>query len=197
MKKIDIFIQSFGQRFFLKIAKAALPVFFAVITALSPLYAQRAPIDINLIIDGSSSLSGVKNEITSWVSGRLDQILAEGDRVTVWSAGQAAKVIYSGKMNSSSDRDAVKKSIRDLTPSGNNADFSGALREASSRQSPPYSYTLMISASPAALSSVLSGTRANLLRFSRVEEFNGWRALVVGLNIDSRVKRSASAFYNN
>ena len=169
----------------------------AVFTGLSFLYAQRTPIDINLIIDGSSSLSGVKNEITAWVSGRLDQILADGDRVTVWSAGQGAKIIYSGKMDSAADRDAAKKSIRDLSPSGNNADFSGALRDASSRQNSPYSYTLLISASPAALSSVLTGRQANLLRFSRVEEFTGWRAVVVGLNIDSRVRRSASAFYNN
>jgi len=165
--------------------------------AFSPLYAQRAPININLIVDGSASLTAVKNEITTWVSGRLDQILSDGDRVTVWSAGSAARVIYTGNMSSNADRDALKKSIRDLTAAGNNADFSGALRDASSRQSSPFSYTLLISASPAALSSVLSGTQANLLRFSRVEEFNGWRALVVGLNIDSRVRRAASAFFDN
>ena len=174
--------------------------FLIVLTALSglcPLYAQRSAIDVNLIIDGSASLTNVKNEIAAWVSGRLDQILADGDRVTVWSAGTAAKVIYSGKMSGSSDRDAVKKSFSDLTPAGRNADFSGALRDAASRQNAPYSYTLLISASPEALSSVLSGPQANLLRFSRVEEFSDWRALVVGLNIDSKVRAAAAAFFNN
>ncbi|MCL2265237.1 MAG: hypothetical protein FWC22_04255 [Treponema sp.] len=197
MKKGSLNIRSSNRISCLKTALTIILTGFAVLFAFSPLYAQRAPININLIVDGSASLTAVKNEITTWVSGRLDQILSDGDRVTVWSAGSAARVIYTGNMSSNADRDALKKSIRDLTAAGNNADFSGALRDASSRQSSPFSYTLLISASPAALSSVLSGTQANLLRFSRVEEFNGWRALVVGLNIDSRVRRAASAFFDN
>jgi len=180
--------------------KTAFLVILAVFICLSPLYGAdgtRAPIDVNLIIDGSASFTGVKNEVTSWVSGRLDQILVEGDRVTVWSAGAQARVIYSGSINGNSDKEAVKSSIRELSGSGNNADFAGALREASAKPIQSYSYTLLISASPAALSSVLSGPQSNLLRFSRVEEFSGWRALVVGLNIDARVRRAASAFFGS
>jgi len=169
---------------------------FLVFFGITPVYAQRAPIDINLIIDGSSSLAGVKNEITAWVNTRLDQILSDGDRVNVWNAGSQSRIIYTGKMDTAADKDAVKKSIRDISPAGSSPDFSGALRDASSKQSSGYSYTLLISASPHALSSVLSGTRANLLRFSRVEEFPGWRALVVGLNLESKVKRSAAAFFS-
>ena len=175
----------------LKTVKFLLPAVLAAFFGLSNAYAQRAPIDVNLIIDGSSSFIGVKDEITSWVSGRLDQILVDGDRVTIWAAGSPSKLIYSG-----SDKEAAKKSIRDLSPSGNSADFSGALREAASRQASGYSYTLLISASPAALTSVLSGPQANLLRFSRVEEFTSWRALVVGLNLDAKVKKASTAFWN-
>jgi hypothetical protein len=175
--------------------KILLFLVFAVFFRLTPAYAQRAPIDVNLIIDGSSSLTGVKNEVTTWVSGRLDQILVEGDMVTVWSAGTQSKVIYSGKIEGAAGKEAVKKSIRDISPFGNNPDFSGALRDAASRQSSSYNYTLLISSSPAALSSVLSSPQASLLRFSRVEEFPDWRALVVGLNIDARVKRAAAAFF--
>jgi len=169
---------------------------FLMLFSISPVFAQRAPIDVNLIIDGSSSLTGVKNEITTWVNTRLDQILSDGDLVNVWSAGQQSKVIYTGKMDSAADREAVKKSIRDLAPAGNNPDFSGALKDAGSKQSSGYSYTLLISASPQALSSVLSSPQANLLRFSRIEEFSNWRALVVGLNLESKVKRSAAAFFS-
>jgi len=179
----------------LKNIKFLLFLVFSAFLSLTPVFAQRAPIDVNLIIDGSSSLTTVKNEITTWVSGRLDQILAEGDRVTVWSAGTQAKVIYSGKVEGTPGKDAVKKSISDLAPAGNNPDFSGALKEAASRQNSSYSYTLLISASPAALTSVLSSPQASLLRFSRVEEFPAWRALVVGLNIDAKVKKSATAFF--
>ncbi|WP_461255266.1 hypothetical protein [Treponema sp. R80B11-R83G3] len=195
MKRIALFKEYYRFRIGLKNLKIILFWVFTVFSGLSPVYAQRAPIDIFLIIDGSSSLTAVKNEVTTWVSGRLDQILAEGDRVTVWNAGAQSKVIYSGKTEGAPGKEAVKKSIRDIAPSGNNPDFSGALRDAASRQSSGYSYTLLISASPAALSSILSTRQAGLLRFSRVEEFTNWRALVVGLNIDGKVKKSASAFF--
>jgi hypothetical protein len=180
--------------------KTALTLILAVFICFSPLYGAdnaRAPIDVNLIIDGSVYLTDVKAEITSWISGRLDQILVEGDRVTVWSAGAAAKVIYTGKISGDSDKEAVKSSIRDLSGSGTSADFTGALREASTRQSSSYSYTLLISASTQALSSVISGPQSNLLRFSRVEEFSDWRALVVGLNLETRVRRAAASFFGS
>jgi len=180
-----------------EIRKAALILILALFVCLSPLYSQaeRPPINVNLIIDASSSLSAVKDEIASWVTGRLDAILADGDNVTVWSAGASARVIYSGTITGAADRDAVKKSIRDLTGSGDAADFSGALRDAAQRQSASFTYTLLISASSTALTGVLTGPQANLLRFSRVEEHSSWRALVVGLNIEARVSRAAAAFY--
>ena len=168
--------------------------------SLSPLYGadtQRDPIDVNLIIDGSTAFSNAKENITAWLLNRLDQILAEGDTVTVWNAGATAMIVYSGKINGSADREAVMKSIRELSASGNNADFSGALREASGRQSSGFCYTLLISASNEALSSFLSSPQANLLRFSRVEEFPGWRALVVGLNLDSKVRKAAADFFGS
>ncbi|MDR3020721.1 MAG: hypothetical protein LBU66_07445 [Treponema sp.] len=175
-------------------------VFSVVLTVLCcffPLYeasAQRAPIDVNLIIDGSQAFSGSREEITTWVCSRLDEILADGDRVTLWNAGTAARVVYSGSISSAADREAVKKSVRDFSASGNRADFSGALREAANRQGSSYSYTLLVSASPDALTSVLTSPQANLLRFSRVEEFSTWRALVVGLDLDTKVRRAAAAY---
>jgi len=186
-----------------RLFKNLLPLAMAVFFGLSGVYAQtagtssqRAPIDVNLIIDGSVSFSSVRDEVTSWVSGRLDQILVDGDRVTVWSAGHSARIIYTGRINAD-EKEAVKRSIREISPSGNNPDFSGALREAAGRQSSSYSYTLLISASPAALSSVINNPQGNLLRFSRIEEFTNWRALVVGLNLNERVRRSTSAFFDN
>jgi len=170
--------------------------------------AQRPPIDISLIIDGSLSSVTVKDEVASWVYDRIDQILADGDSVRIWSAGNAAKVIYSGTINNSADRENVRKSIRELTASGNissggagnGVDFSGALKEAADRasrqqQSSSYNYTLLVSASSQSLASVLSGPQANLLRYSRVEEFPAWRAIVVGLNIDAKVRSAAAAFW--
>jgi hypothetical protein len=194
MNKTGFIFKSFGRG---GTPKTALTLILAVFIGLLPLYGaenQRNPIIVNLIIDGSASFSEVKDEITSWVLSRLDAILVDGDTVTIWSAGSPSRVIYTGRINGASDRDVVKNSIRALSGSGEIADFSGALRDAASRQSSSFSYTLLISASGASLSSVLAGPQANLLRYSRVEEFTTWRALTVGLNIDIRVRRAAAAF---
>jgi hypothetical protein len=175
---------------------------------------NRPPVNMYLILDGSLAFSNSTdvtiNEVTTWIIDRLDQILAEGDRITIWKAGTRANIIYTGRINNSGDTDitsikeTVKKAIQELI-SGNdvseNADFSGALQqaqlEALQRQGSGFNYTLLISASPASLTSILSGPQANLLRYSRIEEFTSWRALVVGLNLETRVKRSAAAFFNN
>jgi len=165
---------------------------------LSALYAQRDPINVNIIIDSSSSLSNVKEGVGSWLSSRLDELLVAGDRVTIWSAAAQARVIYSGTVSGAEEKEAVKSAVRDIVPSGYTSDLSGALREAASRQGAGgYSYTLLISVSADSLSSLITGPNGNLLRYSRVEDFSSWRALVVGLNIDSRVRTSAAAFLNN
>ena len=174
-------------------------IFSAVIflCLFTPLHGQdsgREPININIIIDGSSAFYTVKDEITAWIFNRLDQILVFGDRVTVWNTENAARIIYSNTVNSNTDKEDVRKSIRDISASGDNPDFSGALRDAVGRQGAGFNYTLLISTSNEALGPVLSGPHANLLRFSRVEEFPSWRALVVGLDIDARVRRAAAAF---
>ena len=176
--------------------KTSLIIIMAVFYCLLPLNAegQRSPIDINLIIDGSGSFLQSRGEITNWVFSRLDQILADGDRVTIWNAGQTAAVIYSGTISGDTEREAVKRSIREISASGEFADFAGALRGAQGRQGTGINYNLVICASPAALSPIISGPYSNLLRFSRIEEFSGWRAVVVGLGLDNRVRNAASAF---
>ena len=183
-------------------------VFLAVFCCISQVYGadnQRNPIDVNLIIDGSTALLNVKEDFTAWISSHLDQVLADGDTVTVWNAGTTASVIYTSKINGISDRDAVRKSIGDLAVSGDKADFSGALTAVDTQiktagqnreQQSIFSYTLLVSASQRTLTSLLSGSDANLLRFSRVEEFPGWRVIVVGLNLDTKVRRAAANFIN-
>lgn len=172
---------------------------------LLPLCGQEtrsAPINVNLIIDSSQAFSGVKDDVVSWVSQSvIERTLINGDRITVWSAGQSAKVIFSETIKSAAEKDAVKKSIQAINAgagsSSSGADFSGALKEASSRQDSGLSYTLLITASPYALSAILSSPQASLLKYSRVEEFSGWRVLIIALNIDSKVRNAAAAFFNS
>ena len=179
-----------------KIIKSIIPaMMFLAVLSLSPLFgADRAPINVNLIIDSSASFTAAKPEITAWINGRLDQILNDGDKITVWSAGASSRVIYTSTISGQSDKDAAKKSVNDLTGAGTSADLSGALRNAANAQS-GFSYTLLISASSSALSSLLSGPQSSLMRFSRVEEFSGWRAVVVGLNMNEKIKKAATAFF--
>jgi hypothetical protein len=152
---------------------------------------------LNLIIDGSPALDAVIGEVSAWIAGNaLDRTLP-GDTVTVWSAGKTAQVIYSDTLAGGDGTETITQAIAAIPAGGDSADggfspdFVGALRDASSR-SRGMVYTLLITASPAALSSILLGEGANLVKFSRIEEFAGWRAMVIALNIDSRVRQAAT-----
>ncbi|MDR2596329.1 MAG: hypothetical protein LBC76_03300 [Treponema sp.] len=200
LKKLRLKSLAFGRK-----TGLFLPAALTFLFCVSHVYgdSQRPPIDINLIIDGALSSANLKEEITTWICNRIDQILTDGDSVRIWNAGSPSKVIYSGTVNNSADRENIKKSIRELSGniSSNSVDFSYALKEAADRasgqQNSSYSYTLLISASADALASVLSGPQANLLRYSRVEEFPAWRAIVIGLNIDAKVRNAAAAFWGS
>jgi hypothetical protein len=171
-----------------------------LLAGLVPLYGaeDRGPrLAVNLIIDGSGAIADSLDEVRGWISGNLvDRQLREGDRITIWSAGERAALLYSETVTASG-KDSVKKVLADLTVGGDTADFAGALRDAVLRSpggDQTINYTLLVTASPAALSATLGGPDASLVRFSRVQEFRGWRALVIALNIDSMVRRAAAAF---
>ena len=155
-------------------------------------------IEVNLIVDGSAALSNVLDEVTVWISGNLvDRQLQEGDRITIWNAGAKAELVYSAALAGDAEKEQIRQVLRTLSAKGGTADFTGALREAAARSSGgTISYTLLVSASPAALSPALSGPESGLMRFSRIEEFPGWRLVVVALNIDSRVRQAAAAYFS-
>ncbi|MDR2434727.1 MAG: hypothetical protein LBD47_09190 [Treponema sp.] len=158
---------------------------------------RSAYIEVNVIIDGSAALSGEQDDIAAWISGNLvDSRLREGDRITIWNAGGKAEIVYSGTLKSDADKENVKKTLKSLSAGGDTADFAGALREAASRSTGKgITYTLLVSASQAALSSALQGPSADLIRFSRLEESRGWQALLIALNIDSRIRQAAAAYF--
>ena len=180
--------------------KALCTLLLALFAVFSPLYgaeARGAHIEINLIIDGSAALANVRGDVTDWVSGNLiDRCLQEGDRITVWNAGGKAEVVYSDTLKNASGKESLKKALAGISGAGNSPDFAGALQEAVSRSTAGnITFTLLVSASPAALSPILLGPNAGLMRFSRIEEFRGWRAVVIALNIDSRVRQAAASYF--
>jgi hypothetical protein len=166
---------------------------------LYALDSRSAPIEVNLIMDGSSAMRNAGEEAVQWVGGYLvDGLLRDGDRITIWNAAGTAQIVYSETLSGAEGRENIKKVLRSLSLQGNSADFSGALREAARRTSSRsgMTYTLLISGSSASLSPALLGSGAALLRFSRIEEFPSWRALIVALDINSQVRQAAAAYFS-
>jgi hypothetical protein len=174
----------------------------AVLCGGRGLYAQDArtiPLDVNLIMDGSVALKNAGNEAIAWVSDYLvDTIFQDGDRITIWNAEGKAHIVHSGTLSGAGGKENIRKILRSLAFQDNSADFSGALRDAASRTNSgsAITYTILISGSSSSLSPLLLGSDSNLLRYSRVEEFSGWRALVIALNINSQVQRAAAAYFS-
>jgi hypothetical protein len=183
--------------------------FFIFCGLLSPLFADTGrvlPADLFLIIDGSAALENSRDEAFEWLCARVvDGLLREGDRLTIWVAGDKAEELYSGTAGSGT-KEAVKALIRSITVQGRKSDFSGALREAAKRRpaafpgdpgssGDPLCYTLLISGMTAGYTS-LTGERElfEFLRYSRFEEFPGWRAVTAASGIEAEVKSAAAAF---
>jgi hypothetical protein len=160
---------------------------------------RTIPLDMYLIVDGSSQTAGAKNETAAWIGEQIiDRILKDGDSLTLWSAGPKAQVLFSETLGGANGKDAAKAKLAALDISGGVPDFSGALREAAARSargsSGRISYTLLVSASAGALAPALTGRDASLFRWSRVEEYSRFRVLVVAPDIQARVRQAAAAY---
>jgi hypothetical protein len=157
---------------------------------------RNLPAAVNLIMDGSQALKDAGNEPLDWVCGYfVDTILGDDDVLTIWSAGGRAQIIFSGTVKDSGGKEGVKKALRSIQFQGSTADFTGALREAAQTGSSgrAITYTLLISGD-SSLGPSLSGSGASLLKYSRVQEFTGWRALTIALNAESRIRQAAAAY---
>jgi len=182
-------------------------IFILVILAggLSLLNAQdrrTIPLDMYLIIDGSSALEQSRTEIMTWINEQVDRILMDGDRITIWAAGDSARIIHSATISGDAGRREIMESLRALETRGQTADFSGALMDLASRlpQTPGrnrLSYSMLITASAAGLQPALTGGAQQLLRWSRSEKSARWQALVVAPNIGGRVQQAVAAYMSS
>jgi hypothetical protein len=172
---------------------------------LSPLFAAAGrllPVDIFLIIDGSVALRQGRNEALDWLCDHVvDGLLQEGDRLTIWIAGEKPEELYSGGMAGNETKETVKTLIRAIPAKDKSADFPGALREAakrrginSGRDSERLACTLLISGMAAGYNSLSGKEMPDFLRYSRFEEFSAWRAVTVAPGIEADVKNAAAAF---
>jgi hypothetical protein len=157
---------------------------------------RNESVDLNLIIDGSRYTRDLGGEIAEWLCGYvIDGMLQEGDYLRIRVAAEKAETLYSGVFNSG-DEESVKALLRAPLPGSEGADFAGALGDLFSpagERRPLMSYTLFVS-SPRGISPAHLGTASSYLRFSRVIDFPGWRALVIAPGIGPRVREAADAF---
>jgi hypothetical protein len=158
---------------------------------------RNGPIDVNLIIDGSPYMGNTGAQ--DWICGQLlEGTLQKGDYLRIWIAGEQALIIYQGLLTD--DRETIKDLIRKPLPGSASVDFAGALRAARETEPgnrvPLMTYTLLVS-SPRSLSPAHTGGILSYLRYSRVVEFAGWRALVIALDIGQEVREAADSFLSN
>jgi len=157
---------------------------------------RNIPLDLYMVIDCSESINGVKNDVLAWVSSNVvDRILIEGDKVTIWSAGDRAQIIYNGEISASGGKKEISDLLQNLAPDGKTADFPGALRDLAPRVSQTsqnrLSYTLIVTSSAGVLESTLTGSSQALLRWSRSEKYSGWQVLVAAPDIAPKVRQAA------
>ena len=153
------------------------------------------PLDLYLGIDCSESITDVKNEALTWVSSKIvDRLLVEGDKVTIWSAGDRAQIIHNGEI-SGGGKQEIMDLLQNLVTNGKTADFPGALRDLAPRVSQTdqnrLSYTVIVTSSAGGLESALTGSSQSLLRWSRSEKYSGWQVLVAAPDIAPNVRQAA------
>ena len=163
---------------------------------------RSIPLDLYLVIDCSESINGVKNDAFTWVSSKIvDRLLVEGDKVTIWSAGDSAQIIHNGEISASGGKQEITNLLKNLVTNGKSADFPGALRDLAPRVSQTnqnrLAYTVIVTSSAGELGSTLTGSSQSLLRWSRSEKYSGWQVLVVAPDIAPKVRQAALAYMSS
>jgi hypothetical protein len=168
---------------------------------------RTTPVDMYLVLDGSSAIRNSKDRAAQWVCDSIvDGMLQNGDTLTIWVASEKVEKAFSGVIDGPGQKETVKNLIRSSGAGGAYADFAGALREAASMQrsqgGAAIPYTLLITGSTTAMTPANSGgirgaETLAYLRYSRVEEFSGWRAMVAGLGLDQQIQQAAAAYMSS
>jgi len=172
---------------------------------IGTLYAEdkrTIPLDMYLIIDGSSHFQEAKTDAIAWLNGHtVDRVLTEGDNVTIWAAGESAEIVYQGEIADSAAKRDIKDKLQSLPVGGIFADFSGALRDLQPRlpgtSGGRISYTILVTASAGGLGNALSGSTQTMLRWSRSEKYEGWQALILAPDIGRKVGQAAQNYMNS
>ena len=180
-------------------------LFFAFIGLLPTLNAadtRTIPLDMYVIIDDSEFFRNSKRDAMAWLNNQvLDRILVNGDKVTIWAAGDSPKLMYSEEYSSTNGTRAIKENLEKLSSAGKKADFTGALKDATSRittaSQDRLQYAMVITASAGGLEGAIVENSSGMLKWSRSEKYERWQVLVAAPHIGSKVQQAASAFMSS
>jgi hypothetical protein len=185
------------QKHFCRFLVVFLPFFAQILFGAD----QRSiPVDMYLIFDGSSAIKNGKDGAVQWVCDSIvDGLLQNGDTLTLWIASEKAEKAFSGVIDGPEQKETVKNLIRSVNTDGASADYAGALREAASLQSRggaaiPYTLLITGAAQGGAAGGIRSPETLAYLRYSRVEQFSGWRAMVTRLGMDRQIQQAAANY---
>ncbi|MDR3193359.1 MAG: hypothetical protein LBT87_09870 [Treponema sp.] len=159
---------------------------------------RTVPMNINVILDGSREMRAFMDQAAAWLCDHLvEKLLVEGDQLNIWIAGEKAQRAYSGLLGGGEWKETVKKTFRSFVPDAGQADFAGALGEASrfsgGRGGAIPAYTILVCGSSKGLAS-LETDGAAYLRYSRNTEFAGWRVVTVALDAGPGIREAVKAY---
>jgi len=180
-------------------------ILIILVIFLFPLNAEdkrTIPLDLYLIIDGSSSLESSKNDAVAWINEQVvDNILMEGDKITIWTAGDSPRLVYSETLAGPAGKKGIKDLLATMDTRGRAADFIGALRDAASRASQTardrLAVTMLVTASAEVLEPAITGSGQGILRWFRSEKYERWQVLIVGPDLGKKVQQAAAAYMSS
>ncbi|GHV66128.1 hypothetical protein AGMMS49928_00050 [Spirochaetia bacterium] len=160
---------------------------------------RQESIDMFVVIDGSAALKNARQAVLAWFQEQiLNGILLDGDRLSVWIAGEKAELIFSETLSGPESRNNLQEKLNSAPSEAKNADFAGALREISARKGSSKGVlpinTLLITSATGGVYTSLGESIGRILRYSRVEDFSGWRAIRILTNIGPQVEDAAGAY---
>jgi hypothetical protein len=183
--------------FFLSLASFLLPI---------PVGAQdrrTSPIDAFILLDATPAMDPVRREALDWlISTVVDGIIQDGDRIALVSVSKRPVEPIFRTISSGKDIESLKAAIQGMETASGPADYAAALGMAAETEKARSDrnrifFTLLVGVYVEEMDAnqgKVSYNGIDLLKYSRVKDFPGWKAIVVGLGLDDAVQKAAAVY---
>ncbi|MFQ3547288.1 MAG: vWA domain-containing protein [Termitinemataceae bacterium] len=167
---------------------------------------RSIPLDMYLLIDTSKAMGSQLPEAVQWFESEiLTELMQVGDECTLWTLSQQPQEIFSRSITSIDDFEIIRKQLKTIGSLRNTSDFSTSTDILAGIQKAQLADTKRGTQERIAVIFLLLGTgaegpskntegTASVLRYSRVEDFYGWKLFILGVNIEERTKAAAKQY---